>query len=194
MSIDLTAPTQRLADLVSSVGDDDLGRPTPCPDYAVADLLDHVHGLSIAFAMVARKQSGPETQGAPGDAAHLDEAWRTSIPAALTDLAAAWTEPGADEGMTQAGGLDMPAEVANAVALAEVVVHGWDLAQALGRPFDAGADDLEAVAAFYAGFPDEARSTEPDAAFGPVPPIADDVSPLARAVALSGRDPGWSAR
>src|SRR6187200_89125 len=108
MSIDLTAATQRMADLVAEVGDDDLGRPTPCPTYDVAALLDHIHGLAVAFAMVARKQSGPETQGAPGDAAHLDEAWRTSIPAALAELAEAWKEPGADEGMTQAGGNELP--------------------------------------------------------------------------------------
>ena len=192
MSIDLTAATQRMADLVASVGDDDLGRPTPCPQYRVGDLLDHIHGLAIAFAMVARKESGPETRGAPGDAAHLDDAWRTSIPAALVELAVAWNEPGADEGMTQAGGMDMPGEVANAVALAEVVVHGWDLARALDRPFAAGEDELAAVSGFYGEFPDEARSAEPDAAFGPVVAVGDDASPLDRALALSGRDPAWS--
>jgi uncharacterized protein (TIGR03086 family) len=194
MSIDLTVPTQRLADLVSRVDDGDLGRPTPCPNYEVGDLLDHIHGLAVAFAMIARKETGPETEGAPGDAAHLDPEWRTSIPAALADLAEAWKLPDADEGTTQAGGIDMPGEVARSVATAEVVIHGWDLARAIDRPFTADEEHLAAVTGFYGEFPDEARSTEPDAAFGPVPPIADDASPLDRALALSGRDPGWAGR
>ena len=192
MSIDLTAPTQRLADIVGAVGDDDLQRPTPCPDYVVGDLLDHIHGLAIAFAMVARKQTGPETEGAPGDAADLDPAWRTSIPAALADLAEAWKEPGADDGMTSAGGIDMPGEVARSVAVAEVVVHGWDLARAIDRPFQADEVQLAAVSGFYGEFPDEARSTEPGAAFGPVVDVGDDAPALDRALALSGRDPAWS--
>jgi len=192
MSIDLTPATQRLADLVGAVDDDDLGRPTPCPQYTVADLLDHIHGLAVAFAMVARKESGPETQGAPGDAAHLDGDWRSSIPTALADLAAAWNQPGADEGMTEAGGMEMPGEVARAVAVAEVVVHGWDLARAIGRPFSAADHELQAVAGFYGEFPDEARSTEPDAAFGPVADVGDAAPLLDRALALSGRAPDWS--
>lgn len=192
MSIDLTVPAQQLADLVTSVDEDDLGRPTPCPGYAVGDLLDHIGGLAIAFAMVARNETGPETDGAPGNAADLDDDWRTTIPAALADLAEAWTRPGADEGMRRAGGMDMPAEVANTVALAEVVVHGWDLARSVGRPFEADDGDLAVVAAFYADFPDEARSAEPDAAFGPVVAVDDDATPLDRAVALSGRDPRWA--
>lgn len=192
MSIDLTVPSQRLAALVSSVEDADLDKPTPCPQYVVGDLLDHIEGLAVAFAMVARKQSGPETEGAPGDAANLDDDWRTSIPAALADLSEAWKEPGATEGMTQAGGQDLPGEVANAVAVAEVVVHGWDLARAIGRPFEADEEHVAAVSAFYGSFPDEARSLEPDAAFGPVVHVGDDASPLDRALALSGRDPDWS--
>jgi uncharacterized protein (TIGR03086 family) len=174
------------------VADEDLERPTPCPSYAVGDLLDHIHGLGVAFAMVARKQTGPETEGAPGDAANLADDWRTSIPVALADLAEAWAEPGADEGMTQAGGMDMPGEVARSVALAEVVVHGWDLARAIDRPFDAADDEVAAVAGFYGEFPDEARSPDADAAFGPVVAVGDDASPLAKALALSGRDPDWA--
>ncbi|HYF45354.1 MAG TPA: hypothetical protein VD926_04025, partial [Acidimicrobiales bacterium] len=72
------------------------------------------------------------------------------------------------------------------------VVHGWDLARALGRRYEATDPELAAVIGFYGEFPDEARSTEPDAAFGPVVDVGGDASPLDRALALSGRDPAWA--
>ena len=51
----------------------------------------------------------------------------------LDQLAEAWADPAAWEGLTEAGGLTMPAEVAGTVALDEVVLHGWDLARATGQ-------------------------------------------------------------
>ena len=45
-----------MARLVNGVRDDQLGDPTPCPDYTLGDLLEHVHGLSLAFALAARKE------------------------------------------------------------------------------------------------------------------------------------------
>ena len=45
--------------------------------------------------------------------------------AAVVELAAAWRDPAAWEGMTEAGGLRMPADVMGAVALDQLVLHGW---------------------------------------------------------------------
>ena len=36
--------------------------------------------------------------------------------------------------MTRAGGIDLPGEIMGPVALAEVVIHGWDVARAIGAP------------------------------------------------------------
>jgi hypothetical protein len=51
------------------------------------------------------------------------------IPQDLDSLADAWRDSAAWSGTTEAGGLELPAEVAGLVALNERVVHGWDLAQ-----------------------------------------------------------------
>ncbi|WP_371927728.1 TIGR03086 family metal-binding protein [Lentzea sp. HUAS12] len=131
---DLTPAAGRLADVVRAVGDDDLDAPTPCPDYTVGDLLDHVHGLAVAFTMAARKT--PLEGTASGDASRLPDDFRESIPARLDELARAWRAHEAWEGMTRAGGVDLPGEVAAAVALDEIVLHGWDLAKATGQPFE----------------------------------------------------------
>src|SRR5262245_36583804 len=128
MSTDLRPAARRLADLVANVGDDQLGGPTPCPSYTVAALLDHLSGIPAAFSAAARKDVGVLTGPVPaGDADHLADDWRTTLPPGLLALGDAWAEPGAQEGMTQVGGIDVPGEVCALVALDELVVHGWDL-------------------------------------------------------------------
>src|SRR5687768_17396415 len=67
LMFDLTPATDQLAVLVRNVSDSDLKAPTPCPDYTVGDLLDHVNGLSVAFTMAARKT--PMAGTGAGDAA-----------------------------------------------------------------------------------------------------------------------------
>src|SRR3712207_8797841 len=48
-------PVRQLRALLLGVTDEDLTAPTPCPDWTVAALLDHLMGLSWAFAQAARK-------------------------------------------------------------------------------------------------------------------------------------------
>jgi uncharacterized protein (TIGR03086 family) len=188
---DLRPAAQRVADLVAAVRPDQLGDPTPCPQYAVGDLVEHIGGLALAFTAAAGKELGGETQGAPvGDAARLPDDWPTRIPQDLEALAVAWQDPEAWTGMTQAGSVDLPGDIAGLVALDELVVHGWDLARATGQPYDPDGADLEAVEGFLAGFGDD-REAGPDAAFGPPVDVTDDASALDRVVALSGRDPAW---
>src|ERR1700744_3004880 len=102
---DLAPAAHRLADLVLSVPDAYLDRPTPCPDYTLGDLLDHVGGLALAFADAARKVGGEPAQ--PGDAARLEEGWRTRIARDLRAMADAWDDPDAWAGMTKVGGVEM---------------------------------------------------------------------------------------
>lgn len=189
-SIDLTPATDRLIALVRRVRDDQLGLPTPCPAYTVGDLLDHIDGLSLAFTWAATKDvpAGAGGQGGSGDASRLGDDWRDRIPARLADLAAAWREPAAWTGMTLAGPIEMPGEIAGLVALDEVVVHAWDLAQALGTPLEMDEASVAGAAAFVAMFSDDDRGE----AFGHPVPTAADASALERLVAATGRDPAWS--
>src|SRR5580658_7545614 len=130
MHPELTPATQAMALLVADIGDDQLAAPTPCPGATVADLLDHVGGLCLAFTGAAVKDPATGSQAPSADGSRLDPDWRTRIPERLDRLAAAWQDDGAWAGMTRAGGVDLPGEVAGRVAANEVVVHGWDLARA----------------------------------------------------------------
>ena len=186
---DLQPAAQAVAEMLPGIADDQLTAPTPCPDYRVRDLLFHVLGLSVAFRDAARKDLGPTTATASTDLTpELPAQWRSAIPARLDELAAAWREPDAWEGMTQAGGVTLPASVAGQVALNELVVHGWDLARATGQAFD------PAESAVRGSYEMLAASTEPaqrEPIFGPVVPVPDEAPLLDRAIGLSGRDPAW---
>jgi uncharacterized protein (TIGR03086 family) len=184
---DLTPAADRLAGLVRTVPDGDLEAPTPCPDYTIGDLLDHINGLSVAFTMAALKT--PLEGTGSGDAARLPEDFRESIPARLTELAQAWRSPSAWEGMTAAGGVDLPGEVAAAVALDEIVLHGWDLARATGQDFDVDPDLLQVVYGFVSSIGPDDRD---GSLFGAAVEVGPDAPLLDRVVGLSGRNPEWS--
>ncbi len=187
--IDLTAPCQRTSDVLAHVSDEQLIRPTPCEKLRLDALIAHIGGLAAAFTAAARKEFGPLTDTPPVDGAPLDRDWRSAYPRRLAELAEASRDPDAWQGMTRAGGVALPAEVMGAVALAEVVIHGWDVARSLGLPYDCDAITTQACLAHLAQF--DATGTE--GMFGPAVPVADDAGDLDRVIAMSGRQPAWQA-
>src|SRR4051812_25775498 len=90
-TIELGPAARQMAALVRGVPDTMLRAPTPCPDYTVGDLLDHVGGLAQAFTWAATKEAREQPDQAPsGDASRLGAGWRQRIPAAVEALAEAW--------------------------------------------------------------------------------------------------------
>jgi uncharacterized protein (TIGR03086 family) len=188
---DLSTAAAAMAELIRNISDDQLNGPTPCPEYSIGDLVDHVGGFAMAFTWAANKEAPPGgAQGPSGDASRLTDNWRRGIPADLAKLAAAWKQPEAWTGMTQAGGIDLPGEIAGAVALDELVIHGWDVARATSQPYDVDSQSLDAVANFVQGFsPDGTPGM-----FGPRVPVPDTAPLLDRVIGMAGRDPNWSPR
>ncbi|MGY0023111.1 TIGR03086 family metal-binding protein [Streptomyces sp. cg35] len=188
-AVDIGPQARIVARLAHGVREDQLDLPTPCPDYAVRHLLGHILGLSIGLRAAGRKELGGPTATAPGSTLpELGPDWRSVLPGALDDLVDTWQEPAAWEGMTQAGGLDLPGAVAGLVTADELVVHGWDLARATGQAY--APDEAALRAARDLLTPDEGGR---DGLFGPVVPVPDDAPLLDRVIGLSGRDPHWKA-
>jgi uncharacterized protein (TIGR03086 family) len=188
--IDLTPATERMARLVTSVREEDLGAPTPCPGTSLGDLIDHVSMLTLAFTAAARKEGGDLTgTPPPPSAANLGTGWRERINRDLLALAEAWRSPEAWEGVATAGGLEMPSPVVGLVALDELVVHGWDIAVASAQPYEPAVQDVEAAFSWITSF-DPPRD---GSVFGPVVPVREDAAPLDQLLGLAGRDPGWKS-
>ena len=190
-TIDLGPAAERMAQLLAGVEDDRLTATTPCPAYSLGDLIDHVGGLALAFTAAATKTTiGDATQQGPsGDASRLGDDWRTRIPNDLETLAEVWRDDTAWTGMTQAGGIDLPGEIAGLVALDELVVHGWDVAVASGQPYEPSDEELRAVLGFVEQF--DSGDGEDNGLFGPFVDVPAEAPLLHRVLGRTGRDPQW---
>ncbi|MHC3004938.1 TIGR03086 family metal-binding protein [Gordonia metallireducens] len=185
----IAAAADHMLAFAAAIPDSELDRPTPCRDTHLAALLAHVDGLSQAFAAAARKDFGPLTSTPPEPAqSRLSTKWRDELQGHVRELADSWNDTAAWEGMTQAGGVELPAEIMGLVALSELVLHGWDVARAADIAFDVPDEILQVVFDFhYPPQPQEDR----DGMFGPVVEVPDDAPLVDRLAGLTGRDPRW---
>jgi uncharacterized protein (TIGR03086 family) len=183
--LDLSPSAVRLATLIGSIPEDRLKLPTPCTEARLGDLVEHVRGCTIAFRNAARKGGGEiADQGAALDMSQLPDDWCTSIPAAVLDLAGAWSADDAWTGMTRAGGIDAPGEVFGVIALDEIVLHGWDIARSLGVAYEPDATVVPVLVDFV--------EHAPPGLFKPPVPVPDDAPLFDQLLGRAGRDPNWS--
>ncbi len=191
--LDLTPTTDRTAALVAGVREEHLTAPTPSEGTSVQVLLQHLLGLTVAFRDAAAKLQGPTTQTPAGPVTDpLPDGWREQLATRLGELAAAWQDPAAWDGMTTAGGVTFPAEACGLVALDEVLLHGWDLAVATGQPYEPTEAEALAVLPIVSPSGDaEADAQAREGMFGPALPVPDGAGAFERALLLSGRDPAW---
>ncbi|WP_229073013.1 TIGR03086 family metal-binding protein [Actinoplanes sp. DH11] len=183
--LDFDPQVRQIRALLLGVDEGDLSGPTPCTGWPVAALLDHLMGLSYAFAQGARKRAdNPATEPS---AEHLSRHWRSRLPVVLEELATAWRDPSAWSGTATVGGVTLPAADMGMFAMTELVVHGWDLARATGQDYAADPRALEILIDFLSQSPPEGTP----GLFGPVVPVDAAEDPLLQAVGLAGHDPAW---
>jgi uncharacterized protein (TIGR03086 family) len=186
--IDLKPACRQLNDVLAGVSERQLGDPTPCDAYSVGDLIDHVAGFSRAFTALARKDEGPGSAPvASPSSANLPDGWRADLAKSVQELGEAWDDPAAWEGQGDAGvGFELPRSLWGRIALTEVVVHGWDLARATGRPFGLPEQTLRDCYDHVAGFVKEAPV---EGLWGPPVEVAPDAPLLHRVLGATGRRP-----
>jgi len=155
-------------------GAQDLDAATPCPDWCVRDLLNHMLDTQRYFAGAARGEHASPPAPTP--------------PSVLTDDPTADFRRGSAE-VLDAYGQDGVVErtgPALGIAFSDQLLHGWDLARATKQ--DATMPDGLAEAAYdciHGRFTDEQRI----GVFGPETPVGDDATPQQRLLAYTGRDP-----
>jgi len=191
--IDLTPTTERTSAVVAAVTDDQLEAPTPM-GQPVRMVIHHLLGLSVAFRDAAAKVTGPTTSTPPGPVeGPLPEGWRSELEKLLFELSNAWRSADAWEGMTMAGGFELPAEVCGMVATDEVLLHGWDVARATGQPYRPTDAECEAVLPIVTPEAEAPDGSGRDGIFGTVVDLPADAPFFDRVLGLAGRDPAWSA-
>lgn len=187
--MDQIAGLQRTLDgasaMVRNVRSDDLSKPTPCTEWDVNALVQHMidvcqrFGAALATgASAQRSTSAPQADGEPAAA----------YAAAAARLMDAWRTPGAMERTLKLPFGEMPANVAINVVLADQLLHTWDLAKAIGRPYTMDADLAESTLnMMQAMMQPEFRG--PGKGFAEEVPCPADAPIQDRALAFSGRKP-----
>ncbi|WP_435969494.1 TIGR03086 family metal-binding protein [Streptomyces sp. Qhu_M48] len=180
-----TAAT-RATPLIRDTADTSLGAPTPCGEYDVRALLNHLFGVVVNFQALAAKQPA-DFASTPDRLAEAD--WRERFEAETGKLVEAWSAPDAEEGTT--GAMGLPARTVGSMVLLDLTVHAWDLARATGRSY-------EADPAVVAGLVEEVERMAPMArkmsVFGEAVELPGDATVFERLLATTGRDPrAWKA-
>lgn len=159
-------------DVLDQVHADDLANPTPCDDWTVSALVDHLVDTPSRF--LARMKGENVDWSAPPS--HLEHGWGPEFRNHADDLVHAWHEL---EG-------DPPTPAAWQVA--ELAVHTWDLATAIGVAVatldpEVAETGLEFMRATM-------RPEQRAPAFGPEQPAPPDAGPYTRLAAFAGRVTG----
>lgn len=179
--------------VIRAIRDDQLQGPTPCSEYDVRTLVNHLFHVLVQFRKLAAKQN--DEFGTPPDYVGQGDDWRERFAKAADDLVAAWSEPGAEEGTT--GSMNLPARVVGSMALTDLTVHAWDLARATGQEYQPAGRALGVLRHLQGLFVDMVPTGRKMGAFGEPFPLpegeaAAGLTAFDRLLAEIGRNPGWT--
>lgn len=169
------------AGLLAGVGNRQWTLPTCCPDWNVRQLVNHIVGGNFGFAAVLTGQPWPNWTDD-----HLDADPVAAFHRSGRELVTAFAQDGVLEKMVTVPAGTVPGVAALHLRMTELLVHGWDLAQATDQPTtDLPADLAEQEYVFSAGKLDDLPpGRSPFAAPRPIP---DDAPAIDQLAALLGR-------
>lgn len=170
-----------ISDLVDGLEPSQLRHPTPCTNFDLAGVLDHMIGLGGAFSFLFRGLEPPEPQVRHDDGNVPNAEFRN----AMHELLDAVRSDGALERTISSPIGEIPGDTFARLVAFDGLVHGFDIAVASGLTWELPDDVVAAVDSFVrVALTDDLRDgdTFNDAT---TPPI--HANPIERVVAFSGR-------
>jgi len=182
-----------LENVIRQVTPDQFGRPTPCPEFDVAALRQHMLAWADFFSVAATDPDGtgdrpdPQAYTAPDDP---DEAAQVISRASQRFQQA--VQDGVEDRPVKVVQSSMPGTGALSLALWEFMIHGHDLASATGQPWSPPEAAVDLVQPFAQSMlSDEYRGEGKDFAYAVDVPA--DAPAFERLLGFCGRDPHWTA-
>lgn len=165
---------------------DQLDTQTPCDEWSVGRLIDHLLWGQQMFASgpaggTIVPPAGPPPELVDADpAGQYEEARKATIHA--------YSQPGVLEATVKGSSGDVPAMQILGIAFCDQLIHGWDLATATGQDATMPPELAEVAWQFLGGrISDEARG--PGKNFKAEVEVSDDASTQDKLVAYCGRTP-----
>ncbi|MEV7772344.1 TIGR03086 family metal-binding protein [Kitasatospora sp. NPDC086791] len=174
----------QLEKLIATITPADLDRPTPCTEFTLRQLLNHVVGGVHRLAYMG--EGGRAADIVPAIEDPSDQGWPAALGRARARATTAWADDAKLGRPTSAPWGEVPGGAAVGGYLMEAVTHTWDIATSLGNGFvldDALAHSALGIA--QAVLPPEARGE--GVPFGRVEPVAEDADVHTRLAAWLGR-------
>ena len=173
-------------DVLAAVRPEQYDSTTPCPDYSVRQLSNHLVSVLRRVAVIG---AGGQFFSVPHFAEDVaDGAWAEAWAAGTKELRSVWTDPavlGREIGLPWG---PVPGAVAAVIYTNEFVLHTWDLAKATGQSPEWDETVLAGpLAAMHRAVPREPRGGQ--VPFGPVVDVPEDAPAIDRLVGWYGRTP-----
>jgi uncharacterized protein (TIGR03086 family) len=181
----LQKSTGQTAKIVKEISPDQYQQATPCADWDVRAVVNHIIGAMTMMATVIDKGSVDAEKLFTSDLVGSDGS--RSYDEAMQAALEAFGRPGVLEGTVNLPFGTFPAEFAAGLLTNDLLTHGWDLAKATDQNVDFDAQLTETCMAFcrqtFAN--PEIRANE----FAPEVKVPDDAPAIDRLVGYLGRQP-----
>lgn len=176
-----TTAVALLTPLVDGTRTDQLDVQTPCSQWKVRDLINHVVGGGYMFATGLRG----ETMDGDPTADLLGGDHRGAYHGAIDAFSAALADADdLDSPVTLPFGT-LPTAAALQLAAGDLLVHAWDLATATGQSFEPPVDFVDSSYAFFQfAVNDDLRAA---GLFGPAVDVSAEAAPFVKLLAHAGR-------
>jgi uncharacterized protein (TIGR03086 family) len=166
-----------LGAVVAGITPEQLDRPTPCANFTVRGVLEHMVGGATAFTAAFRGEAPPE--------ADLSDPLASFGPV-IGELLDTIREPGSLEKTIQAPFGEVTGDVFARFVVLDGLVHGWDMATATGQAYDPPAALVAEAEAFARQTLDPLRDGD---TFADAVEPAPGSTPIERLAAYTGRRP-----
>jgi uncharacterized protein (TIGR03086 family) len=176
---------ERARPVVAGIKRDQLGDQTPCSDWDVRTLFNHFIGGFVSFGSAAEGRAvdlGSPEDYAEGDLVEVFD--RTA-----GEARDAFASPGALEREFTLTSGKTPGSVVLGLALADAVVHGWDLARATGQEITIDDDIAEALYGMTSSMMQPNGSYPRGDSFADPVEVGPDAAPGDKLLAYLGRTP-----
>jgi uncharacterized protein (TIGR03086 family) len=173
---------------VAAVRPEQWSDPTPCDEWTVRDLVNHVVGEDLWTAPLMGGATIEEVGDRfDGDVLGDDPATAAAVTSA--EAVAAVSEPDAVDRIVHLSFGDTPGTEYAWQLFADHLIHGWDLARATGQHDRLDPDLVAACADWFASVEDLYRQA---GAVGPRPEIDEGADAQTQLLATFGRSTDWT--
>ena len=168
--------------LMEATGPEHLAKPTPCTEFTVKELLEHLVLVVRRVAAIGRGEHWSTITEQP-----TDSGWAGDFRNGAHEIMEAWADPAILDTVLEVPWGEFPGAVLMYTYTAELATHGWDLATATGAEFSIDDDLLHGALVSIKFVPAEGRD-HPDVPFGEVVDPGPDAPLLLQIAGWSGRN------